>query len=124
MSGKKYILAHAAPTKLFEEFRYCTSCRNEKMFSLWHRFNGWEKYPCEETIIFGHTMTHHFQRACHPMKIWHGSGLIGIDCGASCPEWKNFPFGPKGRLACLRLDDMIEFYSEEDESEDQQNTTR
>ena len=45
------------------------------------------------------------------MRIWYGNGLIGIDCGAAYPTGMN----PKGRLACLRLDDMKEFYSEETE---------
>ena len=42
------------------------------------------------------------------MEIWHGDGLIGIDCGSAYPENNR-----KGRLVCLRLDDMKEFYSEE-----------
>ena len=41
------------------------------------------------------------------MRIYHGSGRIGIDCGCAYPE---------GRLACLRLDDMKEFYSEPEEA--------
>ena len=39
------------------------------------------------------------------MRIYHGNRMIGIDCGCA---YKN------GRLACLRLDDMKEFYSEQD----------
>jgi hypothetical protein len=38
------------------------------------------------------------------MKIWHGGQMIGIDCGSGYPD--------VGRLACLRLDDMKEFYSD------------
>ena len=47
------------------------------------------------------------------MKIWYGEGLIGIDCGASYPDGGNPRNGRIGRLSCLRLDDMMEFYSEE-----------
>ena len=43
--------------------------------------------------------------ALYPMAIWHGRNKIGIDCG--CAR------GADGRLGCLRLDDMQEFYSEE-----------
>ena len=52
------------------------------------------------------------------MDIWFGKGLIGIDCGASYPEGEDPWSGRRGRLACLRLDDMKEFYSEEKEVED------
>lgn len=118
VGNNKYILTHAAPTELFGKTRLHTNFDDEKMFSVWHRFQGWEEHPCEETIIFGHTPTYHFQRACCPMEIWYGKGLIGIDCGASYPEGEDPWSGRRGRLACLRLDDMKEFYSEEKEVED------
>lgn len=118
VGGKPYILTHAAPLKLFNEMRRYTRFKNEKMFALWHRFKGREEQPCEETIIFGHTLTYCFQDACCPMEIWYGEGLIGIDCGASFPEGEDPWSGYRGRLACLRLDDMKEFYSEEIEIED------
>ena len=53
-------------------------------------------------MIFGHTPTCHYQSNT-PMRIYHGNGRIGVDCGCAYPE---------GRLACLRLDDMKEFYSD------------
>ena len=55
----------------------------------------------EMTVIFGHTPTIFYQPD-EPPKIWHGQNLIGIDCGAAYID---------GRLACLRLDDMKEYYS-------------
>ena len=41
------------------------------------------------------------------MAVWLGKQKIAIDCGSGCE------YG--GRLACLRLDDMKVFYSEEKE---------
>ena len=38
-----------------------------------------------------------------PFAIWFGSGIIGIDCGCGNKTENR-------RLACLRLDDMREFY--------------
>jgi len=52
------------------------------------------------TVIFGHINTVYMNKS-NPMKIWHGKNKIGIDCGCG---FKN------GRLACLRLDDMREYY--------------
>lgn len=72
-------------------------------------------------IIFGHTMTDHFRGRRYPMEIWYGKGLIGFDCGASYPEGIDPWLGRSGRLACLRLDDMKEFYSEELEIEDEED---
>ena len=38
-----------------------------------------------------------------PFKIWYGDGIIDIDCG--CGNKTDLR-----RLACLRLEDMAEFY--------------
>lgn len=38
-------------------------------------------------------------------RIYHGQGYINIDCVCGYPEM------PKRRLACLRLEDMAEFYT-------------
>ena len=59
----------------------------------------------DKIVIFGHTPTHHYMYD-YPMAIWHGRDKIGIDCGCA--------WGKDGRLGCLRLDDMKEFYSEEE----------
>lgn len=37
-------------------------------------------------------------------RIWHGNNIIDIDCG--CGNLRS----EHRRLACLRLDDMAEFY--------------
>jgi len=63
------------------------------------------------TIIFGHTPTEFIckdrkENCLSPLNIWHDRTFkdkIGIDCGA-CFEKDG------GMLACLRLDDMQEFY--------------
>lgn len=59
----------------------------------------------QHVVIFGHTRTPRLygQEIC---SIWHDPvhrDKIGIDCGAHAVE-------NGGRLACLRLDDMQEFY--------------
>lgn len=112
VNGNLFILVHAAPAKLFEKYRPFTKYTTEKDFAIWYRFGESDRYPCEETVVFGHTKTNHFQQG-EPLHIWHGPGLIGIDCGSSVPEWGDPASTQKGRLACLRLDDMKEFYSEE-----------
>jgi len=55
----------------------------------------------DKIVIFGHSPTHYMQPKIKPMKIWHGKGKIGIDCGCVFNG---------GQLGCLRLDDMEEFY--------------
>ena len=49
----------------------------------------------------------------NPMAIWDAKSWIGIDCGCMLPETGDPWSGVLGRLACLRLDDMQVFYSEE-----------
>ena len=63
-------------------------------------------------MIFGHTPTKYYQEDV-PMKLWYGYRMIGIDCGSGWPDDpEDFYYG-FGRLACLRLEDAKEFYSEE-----------
>jgi len=101
VNNTSYILTHASPVQDYPQFDY--RYNNEKEFAVWKRYHFDEKGPEGYTVIFGHTPTSHYQVA-KPMEIWYGNRLIGIDCGCAYPH---------GRLACLRLDDMQMFYSEE-----------
>ena len=47
------------------------------------------------------------------MGIYYGEDRIGIDCGSGYPQTPDSELCAYGRLACLRLDDGKEFYSEE-----------
>ena len=59
----------------------------------------------KKTVIFGHTPTVLLGDFGRTPKIWHdpSGDKINIDCGAF--------YG--GRLACLDLDSMEEYYTEE-----------
>ena len=105
-----YKLVHGAPVEAYEEykFRYDTPAQ----FAVWKRLHGYEKYRDGCTVIFGHTPTMEYQDD-EPMKIWYGDGLIGLDCGSGFSDKPGTYYAAIGRLACLRLDDMKEFYSEE-----------
>ena len=57
-----------------------------------------------KTAIIGHTPTVYLHgEGNEPFRIYHGAGFIDIDCGCGNET-------PLRRLACLRLDDMAEFY--------------
>lgn len=91
---------------------------NERIFHLVHGYPAdnqqdriWsrpdQKAPApysNKTVIIGHTPTVYLNgdNGEH-YTIWHGDGIIGIDCG--CGNHTELR-----RLACLRLDDMKEFY--------------
>lgn len=102
VSGRDFILAHAAIADNYhsEGQKYA----DEREFAVWSRDAIHTRVPEGKTLIFGHTPTQHFQRYIVPLEIWKGKNMIGIDCGSG--------FGFPGRLACLRLDDMTEFYSD------------
>ena len=102
VNGTAYKLVHGAP---IEDFDYDPKYHNPVHFAVWKRLSGQEIFPGGATLIFGHTPTEQYQQA-DPMEIWHGPGMIGIDCGCGYPE------GSGGRLACLRLEDGKVFYSE------------
>ena len=100
---KRYVLAHAAPTALFANYCMRTGrYRSKEDFAVWHRFHAADWVPGGRKLIFGHTPTQHYQNN-QPPCIWRAHNAIGIDCGGAYEV---------GRLACLRLDDMQEFYSD------------
>ncbi len=108
VNGHQYVLVHAAPVDMYPTYgnRYDT----ERDFAVWWRQLVEVPLSDERIVIFGHTTTHHFQTDT-PMHIWYGNQMIGIDCGSSYPEGISAENGYAGRLACLRLNDMKEFYS-------------
>ena len=79
-------------------------------FAVWERLPIDAPVPEGYTLIFGHTPTIHYH-SDNPLTVWYGNRLIGIDCGSGFPINEN-AYLEKGRLACLRLDDMKEFYSD------------
>lgn len=114
VNGKRYLLVHGSPLELYPDYEYRYKSRAE--FAVWHRPDCIEGVVEGKTVIFGHTPTSHFQNN-NPLEIWRSrSGdRIGIDCGSGYPPAGEQVSHPVyGRLACLRLDDMKAFYSEEE----------
>lgn len=109
VNGRQFIMVHAAPIELYEQYGHKYDC--ERDFAVWMRF---DRFPVIEdwTVIFGHTSTFHFQYE-NPMEVWDVESWIGIDCGCMLPDTGDPWSGILGRLACLRLEDMKIFYSEE-----------
>lgn len=100
VNGTKFILVHAAPVESFYPmFKYDTPHDH----ALWYRDIKYLPRRVEETVVFGHTRTKNFQDNI-PQCIWHHNNLIGIDCGCASKDKDD------SQLACLRLDDMQEFY--------------
>lgn len=94
--GVDYLLVHGGPIGYHKRY-------NDDVFdSVWKRLDPYAVMPEGKVVIFGHTPTEHYQQA-KPMRIYHGNRMIGIDCGCA--------YEGAGRLGCLRLDDMKEFYS-------------
>lgn len=102
VNGIDYLLVHGAPSCTFTPgSRYASKTEH----AVWTRLGRNTPLLEDRIVIFGHTPTHHYMYD-YPMAIWHGKDKIGIDCGCA--------WGVDGRLGCLRLDDMQEFYSEEE----------
>lgn len=114
--GQAFKLVHGAPLDTYEAFGEPLG-QTKAYFAVWNRKLPALHLQSEEIVIFGHTPTEEFGED-DPLKIWHGDHMIGIDCGGGYPENEEQLRGIKrGRLACLRLDDMREFYSEESNCE-------
>ena len=103
VNGTRYKLVHASPEENYNAANwYSRDYKNSTEFAVWDRWNETKPVPEGCVLIFGHTPTIYFRNKM-PLRIWKSDESIGIDCGSG--------FGD-GRLACLRLDDMKEFYSE------------
>lgn len=94
VTGRPFHLVHGYPA--FDQFT-----------RIWTRISARQTQPPLPgvTAIVGHTptafLTDDFDCPC---SIWYGPGVIDIDCGCGNSYLQN-------RLACLRLDDMVEFYT-------------
>lgn len=102
VNGTDYVLVHGAPLCTFSE---SSRSRTAREHAIWTRLGRSTPMMEGKMVVFGHTPTHHYLPD-FPMRIWHGRDKIGIDCGCA--------WGADGKLGCLRLDDMAEFYSEEE----------
>ncbi len=92
VNGRKFHLVHGMPADTSEG-------------RIWNRPDPNSPAPIDGvTVIVGHTPTPYLtDNWDNPFTIWYGNGIIDIDCGCGNPTENR-------RLACLRLDDMKEFY--------------
>lgn len=101
---KNFVLTHAGLSYNWDT--------NETEVDLWDRKTLTRKYPVgkDKILVCGHTPTilqEDFpldNRPKQPGMIWHGEGIICVDCGAVFKR----KFG--GNLGCLNLDTMEEYY--------------
>ncbi len=107
---RKFKLVHAAAVEIYEACRGALE-ESRAFFCVWDRETILGLQNAESCVtIFGHTPTAYFQN-CNPLEIYYNHNIIGIDCGSGWPA-PNERNPIQGRLACLRLDDMKEYYSE------------
>ena len=96
--GKTFVLVHAGLANFDPEKELCEYELDEL---VWHRPDYDRKYFEDKYVITGHTPTMAIEGNPRPGYIYHVNNNIAIDCGCSFPG---------GRLGCLRLEDMKEFY--------------
>ena len=73
---------------------------------VWDRTDYETRYYENKFVVTGHTPTIFIENNPKKGFIYKLNGNIAIDCGCGIPG---------GRLGCLRLDDMTEFYVEDHE---------
>lgn len=103
---KEYILVHAAPKELFKTEG--GGYKDEREFIVQHKMAL--QLPPElagKTYVIGHTPTIYYDEREKEeglrMRIAYGDGVIDINCGCTYPQYG-------GRLGCLRLEDLNEYY--------------
>ena len=94
---KKFILVHAG----LGNFKKSKKLKEYNIMELvWDRMDYGKVYYKDIYIVTGHTPTQIIDGNDNPGYIYKSGNNIDIDCGCVFGE----------RLACLRLDDMREFY--------------
>ena len=120
VNDKKFLLVHGSPLENYNwEFR---EYETKEKFAVWERWQPFDPVPQGYTMIFGHTPTINFQDN-DPLEICKFENAIGIDCGCGYPK-SSFYGEAMGRLACVRLNDMKVFYSEEEGVENDKKNIR
>ena len=116
VGGTPYKLVHAAALDRYEEYvPEGHDKETQTHFAVWNRDASLDYARLDRyTLVFGHTPTCYITMD-NPMCIWREGKRIGVDCGAGWPDEQKISWmmPTNGRLACLRLEDMKEFYSEE-----------
>lgn len=118
VNNRKFLLVHAGLYKYGDKsLEESLDVQYDNLLWIRDLFFGESFNHFDCTIVFGHTVTvtipwyldkepkdsiENWHKYVKESYIWKSENKIGIDCGAS--------YG--GRLACLRLDDMEEFYIE------------
>lgn len=115
---QRFKLVHGGPIEEYPNHGW--KHPNSTHFAVWQRWKRLDALKIDYTMVFGHTPTIDYQYGC-PMQIWKKGNFIGVDCGSGYPEDPLYDYAPFGRLACLRLDDMKEYYSEENFNYDDYN---
>ena len=103
VGGKIFVLVHAglgnfSPDKEMWEY--------ELDELVWNRPDYEMQYFEDKYVVSGHTPTMLIENNPRPGYIYQANNHIAIDCGCSFPG---------GRLGCLRLEDLQEFYVEGDD---------
>ena len=102
VNGQDYLLLHSCPPHFYNGKTVSKGAIWE--FSVTNRVEIDDVLTDGRIFIFGHTPTECYQD-CLPFSIYYGNRKIGINCGSGNRH-------DVCRLACLRLDDMKEYYSD------------
>ena len=104
VGSTRFLLCHASPVSMFRVYGFFYP--DETEFAIWHRLEPWmnTRFPAD-VLICGHTPT-----ACYsntiPMEITRiKDNVYDIDCGCASGD------DSEGRLGCLRLEDLKEYYT-------------
>lgn len=102
VNGCTYILVHAGLGN-FEPDKEIWEYELDEL--VWERPDYDSIYFKDKFVVSGHTPTMAIESNPRPGFIYKANNHIAIDCGCSFPG---------GRLGCIRLEDMKEFYVETD----------
>lgn len=103
INDKTFIMVHAGLGN-FEQDKPLWEYELDEL--VWKRPDYEVPYYDDKYVITGHTPTMVIEGNLRPGYIYKSNNHIAIDCGCSFSG---------GRLGCLRLDDMKEFYVETEE---------
>lgn len=130
INDKEFILCHAQPHPTsfkndpFETAAIGTKYITDEEFSVWHRYqvlyhSRYRNDPLgvipdenfkDKIVVYGHTPTLCMLEEGSESKIFKNNNTINVDCGCAFIDREDIK--EKGRLGCIRLEDMQEFYQD------------
>lgn len=111
VNGRKFWLVHGGIVYP-EQVKYLSD-DEYRMQLIWDRIRLGDSGIKDTYVIFGHTVTSHYNSDAYPLEVWMNEEekLIGLDCGMARLPYCEENEKDRYRLACICLENLNIIYA-------------